>query len=678
MKQVSNAYKNAMNNLLRERGFISVTLSEINGIAQNDCYSVSGGAIWSNNTTPLVDEPSGIEYATFEENFCKADGKHLIMSRNRGEIREVGYCSADIIGNEEASYIIRFGNTYTIKGLTINFGEAYPTSLIIKTNINTNGTTYTNDSPEFVTEDTFGDINSITIIPLVMVGGEQRFRVKRVLMGVGLSYSNEEISEANLTEEVSSISADLPNTSFSVKVLDPENKYNVNNKDSFIDYLITGQKVTVSYGMMVDAATEQIEWIKAQTLLLSDWSAKDGEFSFSATDLLSSSDATYTLGNRIHGRTAYMQAESILQDLGLTADMYDIDDYLRSITLLNPMPEDTHANCLLLLCNACRCIMYQDENGIIKIKTNFALNLEPKDIRLSVSGVTTWSMPGNILKNTVTVHYADFSNYNVQANGSWLIMPREHHDCLDTTGYVTKVANSDGLFDSTPSLTLGLDTAYTYYGLHLNFSGNPPRRVQITTYKNNAQITTFEVTDLHNTNYIEENLIDFDKLKIEFTEAEPNSRVSVDYVGLGDITNYTLSKDNMTSKLLGAKEETVKDIAVKVYTYRTNEDNEMELVNNDVWITVTLNSTGRHVQVENPLIHNTGQAQLVAEWLKVYYQNAYTYECDYRGEPRLNAADIIKVEDEYMNNLQVSIDTAELNFKGSFSGKLKMRRAMRT
>ena len=40
---------------------------------------------------------------------------------------------------------------------------------------------------------------------------------------------------------------------------------------------------------------EQIEWIKAQTLLLSDWSAKDGEFSFSATDLLSSSDNTYTL-----------------------------------------------------------------------------------------------------------------------------------------------------------------------------------------------------------------------------------------------------------------------------------------------------------------------------------------------------------------------------------------------
>jgi hypothetical protein len=70
-------------------------------------------------------------------------------------------------------------------------------------------------------------------------------------------------------------------------------------------------------------------------------------------------------------------------------------------------------------------------------------------------------------------------------------------------------------------------------------------------------------------------------------------------------------------------------------------------------------------------------AEDLAEWLGTHYKNNYTYEVDYRGDPRLNAADVIKLEDEYINNLQVRIDRAKLEFNGAFKGHLDMRRAMR-
>ena len=125
------------------------------------------------------------------------------------------------------------------------------------------------------------------------------------------------------------------------------------------------------------------------------------------------------------------------------------------------------------------------------------------------------------------------------------------------------------------------------------------------------------------------------------------------------------------------REELVKDVSVKIYTYVLDENNEPQEVDDDVWYTLTLNTTGCHKEINNPLVDNQSLAEDLAEWLGVYYNNNFSYEVDYRGDPRLNAADIIKLEDEYINNLQVSIGTATLKFNGAFSGNLQMRRAMR-
>lgn len=675
MKKVSNEYKKAMNQIIREQAYISVVLAEVNGIAQNDAQFISDGTYYSDGSTPFNTNEQ-ITYATFEENFTLADGKSKILPREgSGIVLDNGYTSEDILG----SVTIEFGNTYSIKGLTINFGSGYPTEFKITTDINSEGTVYTNDSEEFVTTDTIGDISSLTITPITMVGGNQRLRIKRIIMGIGLSYNNEVVESADLSEEISDISEDIPDTQLKVSVLDMENKYNVNNTDSFIDYLTTGQLVTVSFGVALDEDSTEIEWLQTQTLYLSDWSAKNGKFTFSATNIFAQQNDTYTLGNRIYTRTAYDEAVSIFTDLGLEPDDYTIDNYLKSIELTNPMPEDTHVNCLLLLCNACRCIFFQDGDGVIHIQGNFALNLEPEDITLTTVGETAYSTPRNVLTDgAVMTHYADFTSNFASADGSFKILPRNSADYVSDTGFVSsEVADENGDFTTNPSITMQLEAGYTYYGIELNFSGQPPQEVVINTTYNGGAVDNITFTDLQAENYLYADFKMFDTLTVTFTKGTPNTRINVDFVGLGNITDYRLDKDNMTSQLVGTREELVKDVQVKIYTYENDGDGNPQEVEDDVWYTETLNSTGSHKEVKNPLISSNALAKDLAEWLGTHYKNNYSYEVDYRGDPRLNAADIIKLEDEYINNLQVSINKASLKFNGAFSGKLDMRRAMR-
>ena len=81
MKKVSQAYKDAMNKDIREQGFISVVLAEVNGIAQNEAKFLTQGAYWSNSESPFDSTTQQVKYATLENGYTRADGKFLVMPR---------------------------------------------------------------------------------------------------------------------------------------------------------------------------------------------------------------------------------------------------------------------------------------------------------------------------------------------------------------------------------------------------------------------------------------------------------------------------------------------------------------------------------------------------------------------------------------------------------------------
>lgn len=668
MISVSNAYKQAMSKRLRDRAYISVGIGIINQNAQESGVLNADLGYWSKGNVFDTNQ-SNIEYATLEDNYFRADGTMYFMPENEGLAQ---FLTNGIATNDVLQPIrIDFPQIYAIKGITLEFGSAYPTEFTIETAEKT--LNYTNVASKFVTYDVLGDTNYIVITPISMVGGQQRFRLQSVLMGVGLQYSNNQTKDLTLTEFVSSISDELPSEDLKFTFYDEENRFNVDDDNSFIDFLETMQRVTLSFGITLDNGT--VEWNQVATTYLKNWKSQKGVVSFTATDRLEQMEDEYSLANRIYDRTAYDEAESIFADAGLQPDEYYIDEYLKDVTLHNPMPNGTHKECLQLLANACRCIIRQDSNGRIMILANFANVLDPTDLSVSTNGVADWSKPENVLVGTDVV-YADLTQDFFKADGSMYFLP-EDENYLETSYVSEQIADENGLFEVNPTITIKMPAAYTYFGVNVKFDGNPPQEMIIHTYNGEELFGSKKFTDLSNDSTLLNEFKSFDSMVFEFTQGYSNNRVLVNKITFGDLSDYVLTKTDMMSNPIGYKEKRVKAVRCKIFTYENDSQGNPKEIEDEVFAIKTLNEVGEVKTVQNPLISTQEHAELLAEWVGNYFANNISYDVDYRGEPRNNAGDIIYMESECIDNLQVEITKHTLKYNGAFSGSMELRRALK-
>lgn len=667
MISVSNEYKQIMSRPNRNRAFISVGIGIINQNAQEDGKAKGDFAYWSYGNV-FNSNQSRVEYATLEENFMKADGSMLFMPEN-DELMQLNYNGITTEGVLGAIRI-DFSEIYAIKGITLVFGSAYPTEFTIETAEKT--LTYTNAAESFVTNDVLGDTDYIIITPISMVGGQQRFRLKSVLMGVGLQYSNAQTKSFSHDDFVSSISEELPSESMSFSFYDENGLFDVDDDSSFIDYLETMQKITVSFGLELDSG--EIDWHQIATNYLKDWKSQKGIVSLTATDRLSQMEDEYSLGNKIYTRTAYQEAESIFADAGLQPDEYFIDDYLNDVTITNPMPVGTHKACLQLLANACRCIIRQNENGRIMIVANFSTVLDPSDITVSTNGVAEWSNTENIFIGT-GLSYADMTLDFMKADGAMYFLP-EDETYLKTSYVSEQVANENGLFEINPSITLQLPSTQTYYGINLAFLGNVPQEMVIHTYSSDTLIKSFSFANLEPKTEIAHEFANFDKMVLEFTKGYPQNRVLVDQISFGSLSNYYLTESNMFEHPIGYKERRVKAVKVKVFTFENDENGKPVEIEDNVFVSRVVHAVGENKILQNPLISTQEHASLLAEWIGNYYANNISYEVRYLGEPAVYASDIIYMENSKHGNVQTEVTRHQLSFNGAFSGNLELRRAL--
>lgn len=673
MIKASNAYKSAMQKKIRDRAYISITLGVVNGDAQNTAYFDGDYAYWGNNILPFRNDAEYTEYATLEQNYMRVDGQMYFLPRETSglyQLRNAPLTTQNVMETVK----VAFPQEYSIKGLTIDFGKYYPTSFKIVTD--EKKLTYTNDKHDFSTTDVIGNTTNIQIIPISMVGGNKRFRVEKIVMGVGLTYRNNDVSTASFEEFVNGISAEIPYRKLSVTILDKNNVYNVDDDNSFINFLETGQKMELSYGMVLSDDT--VEWHKKATMLLTDWNSKKNQMSFTANDVLSTLEGNYTIGNKIYDRTAYAEAISILTDAGFEPDEYFVDDCLRDVILHNPMPEAPHKECLQLLCNASRCILFVDSDGRLNIKAYFANVIDPADMQVTSNGTAWWGNATNVLYGNNNV-YAELTRNFMRVDGSQFFLPRNTGTAIEQTGYVTSnVSDENGLFSENPVLTLKLPAAYTYYGLYISFQGNPPKEMKVSTYNGDALLKTFKYDNLKERSLLNDEFENFDSIRFEITKAYPKNRVLIDKISFGDLSDYELKKDSMTENPYGYAERKTKDVFVKIYTFQNGEDNTPQVVEDNVYLKKSINNSGEIRYCENQLISTEDHARTVAEWLGNYYANNISYDVQYRGDPVLEAADIIFMESDIVNSLQVEVETHKLNFNGAFNGSLQLRRAMRT
>ena len=174
-----------------------------------------------------------------------------------------------------------------------------------------------------------------------------------------MEYDNEWIINADLQTSLSAISESLPEVNFSVNLKNENQKFNVDNPSSDINFLESGQQMEILYGYEV--GTDEIEWINLQTLLVSEWSADDKTATIKAVDGFKAMNGSYYKGMYYSdGISLYDLAELVLKDAGVAKEKYYLDSYLKKIIVHNPIPNVPHKEALQIIANAGRCIMDYD------------------------------------------------------------------------------------------------------------------------------------------------------------------------------------------------------------------------------------------------------------------------------------------------------------------------------
>lgn len=739
MISMPNEYKQSMASNLRNQSYLVVTIGVINQVAQKSAAFVEEqGAQYSylsNLSNPLDNYDVSYRYVSMEQDWYRADGTMIFPPRPEAVdfLLNNGVISQGLLG----SICIKFNAEYDIRGLTIDWGANYPVSFTI-TNGEKSVDFENNTLSYWTTDEIFDGTEYLLITPTTMVNGQGRLRIQKIFMGVGISFENKKILRSSKTEYASPITEELPTIDFSLTIENRDRLFDVENKTSVIHYLEIGQEVTARYGYTLPNG--EITWIDGCVCRLSDWEANDESMSLSAEDKIGNLTETYYGGKYYSdGISLYDLAVDVLTDAGLDEREYFLDEYLQTVIVHNPLPCETHKECLQLIANAGRCRLFQDRLGIIRIEAAFVTVISPDRMTVTSDDATEWSDLPSVIKGNAKYEYVTLSQNHYRVDGTMYFLPRS--GSFLPAGFASQaVSDSDGNFTSNPKFTITLEAATKYYSLQLNFASNPAPGVTIHTYYEDEIQESYAVPEIaEKENLIEHEFPLFDTIVFEFTKAQPNSRVFVDSVVFGDVTDYYMNYKVMTESPNGFQDEKVARVDViqsiyglsndtqtifqetiditdfSTYTFYFSEASydvtaradgtDLSILDSSAWfVTVdtssitgthemivagkaysitnkifskTLNTTGVIEEWENPLIDETDIAKLQADWIGNYFLNNVEYDITYRGEPRLDAGDIVFLENKYVENLQIQIYEHTLNFSsGALSGDVKARRAV--
>lgn len=738
MYQVSKAYKDSMKRPVRNQSYMKVMLGLINQEAQESAVlqNVSQYNVFSDPTS-IFSQNKVKRYATFERDFFVADGSMAFIPRDTSLYTKRGITSHDLFDGE-FSIKVEFGSGESdIKGLSVQFGENYPSSFRVVTSDGIE-TQFINNNSYFETDIVFNSTSSIEIKIDSMIVADNRVRLDYIQFGLGLEYGNDWIISANSNTSRSAINEDLPESDFTLVLNNEEQIFNVDNPSSAINFLESGQEINASLGYKLDDGT--VEWQKLHRLYVYEWSADDSKATIKSVDILKFISDTYYKGQYYpNGINLYDLAVLVFEDAGIPLDMYYLDTYLKKVTVYNPLPVVTHKEAFQIIANAGRCVLDYDRYGRIRIYSSFIPTYESYS-----NGTVYLSDVKAIDINSNRLNIASYENDYWPANGKMLFPKRNG---INDVGYVSEsISNAECLFDINPIITRVLESLYKSYGMLIRFSGNLPSKFIIRTYANEELNDTVIIeSGIEKEIELQYDFKEFDKIEIEFiSTSKPYNRIHIDYISLGSETSYIVEYDDLYSTPVGTQLDKIKNLKVARCIYsESNAEEELlteelvydgesqvyytseasygytsvitdrkegqsiNIVNSGAYyvevdfvgvtigetvkfivsghkynitksyFTKTLNNRGTDKEWENPIVSDYSHCKLITDWLADYFSSGIEYELDYRGEPAIDVGDVIGQENKYDPKLRTLVEESQFTFDGTIGGALKTRRIER-
>ena len=673
MQQTSAAYKTEQKNPLREASYVWVYLGVIDRTAQRTARLDSSVTEWSKVPTGN-DLLEGI-YATYEENFFRADGSMQFPPESAWAMYQ-GAASASIGG----AIKFAFDSPCNIRGISLKFfDDAIPLTFTISNGTVTYSYTYSDEDVDehgkWSCEDEFVNSSYILITPLTLKGGNQRMRIQQILFGKGFYFSNKDLLSTSYTSTVSHLSDKLPSKTFSFTVDNTNKKFAADDPHSFVHFLQEQQEIDFDYGR--DLPGGGIEKIKGGKMYLKTWATDDQKATFNAVGYLEFMDGTYYKGNIYTGYWALLvtlrdYAEEVFADAGITN--YNIDG-LPYFAVTAPLPVDKHKNLLQLIANAGRCIFFEDRDGTFTIAPAYEgtvenatdYTLEYRDLLSSPNAATT-----EFIKDAICNYY----------NTKWDRGGTEQVGTVDA-------AVGENLFILSEPVIID-DICY------------PERPTVISDivtgfYLMPGESVTFEMEwgwytddlDIHEYDQYDPKFQNVNKYTMEVVDS---SETTV-YKRVTDTNSITYKNDDIVEQHIYIRcsydwYESATDIESGSYYVKfnanqtsVNESLKMLLFGRKItfdesFVSENIRNIGVDRTCHNILIGDKSWAEDNLDWMVDYYDDDIEYAVDYRGEPALDCDDVIYLDNQYVSKNYVRVTESTINTsQGMSKSTLKLRRS---
>lgn len=774
MQNVSEEYREQINSVVRNRGHIHVTLEIINQKAQNNATVINGENTLTYYSAPDADELFRYDinpkyYATDELDFTKVDGSMFFLpAEDSGATFYQNGIVTDAF-DDEIKITLNGLSELDIKGLTIDFGEFYPTSFKVITNEVEK--TYDNDVSLFTTHDIFYNVSYVRIVPITMRNGSRRMRIIGFKFGLANELYDSKVIDFNNTDYISPIGDSVPSRDMNLNIDNRDLEYTPDNPESNTAFLEVGQRVRVQFGYDLDRYGNETEWLEDIVGYLSTWSATTSTASFTAKDKYNElASLTYYRGKyRSNGISLYDLAVDVLSDAGIDDEReYSIDDSLRDIVVENPIPVVKHSEALQMIANAARCTLSMTRNGKIQIEKSYTPELP--DWSASSNGETSESDVSKVIrygfeKKTDQENYYSESVYIVTVS-----------DRIVDVGYGYSIGNttliagngSDAYIDGTtmvmphariiegtetkewipymPVITITPETPTSLYHMTIKFIETYPKKIRLCSYDENDNPIKAVVYSVHGLSFTTtDGFLDFARLDIEFLEGADNERIKISDIIIEDIFGFTVDSSSMKQSPSATLQNKLASVSAVRTIYKPTGglgkeinkgtvivsplNNVIKVYLNDPYYGYTVSVTGASgvtanitdsssffaeitfsglsqeetveyvlsgmlyeksylnedkvfaangeiITWNNPLVSTSEHALELAEWVGEYYNDNIQYDVQWRGDPRLDANDVISMETVMGDIVPTKLSRNTLSYNGAWSGSFQARKVV--
>lgn len=736
MRTVSKEWKTSIREVPRKELEMEISIGLINQEAQSN-GSITSPAHQLSDTNVFGKAKIDLPYATYEREFFKVNGQMLFPpmasdpSYYNGHIsKQLSNENKDISGcTLELSFPLSC-YPLDIKGLTLQFYWFYPTEFEIQWNDKSK--VFINDGLKFITDFVFDSVSTpIKIIPRKMNAPYARFRVENIKFGIGLEFTSKEIIDATLTTYTHPISNNLPYKQLTFTVDDRDSSFDLENPTSSINFMEQMQQVKVRMGMTLENQT--VEWLDMETLSLQEWISEKGKATFKACDSLTFSEEEYYKGQYYpSGITLYDLAINVLTDMGVESNGFELDTYLKSVKVKNPIPVCKYKEALQVIANAGRCYMSQDKDGKLYIMSNFMPEYE-----ISSNDKMAYAKLQNVHDGTVTSYYATFDTHAMPIDGSMLNTP-EISPYKAETGYASQsMSGLNGVFEIPPIIVIQAEARLKTFGLLINFGLTTATSFDVKTYRNNNLVESLSFVNADSTWQVLREWKEFDRMDIYIKSVErEHQRVYIDYIEFGDVTDYYISNNEYIETTPRGKLNTkVRNILVnttnfskadvedklvdKDVVYNAGQEDELITFSDPVYglhadgctilesgtyyviirkpavkartsthitvygkkynvsnntVSYQINPKGSDVPFENPLIDDLEEAYKLAEWIGEYVGEQKDYAFNWRGDPAVESNDILYIQNTFLPKMKLRVLKNTINYNGALSGSIEGRK----